>query len=355
MFTSNTLHNFPELYYIETFIGEYLINSLFNIHLLSVCHLEHKGRDTNRSILESHGEERSDEVADSWAVFQTEAVIWPQPAFVTLGFMACPPSSFLISLNIFCVLQTQLAPPPSLYLLQWFSVLSPSYLSPSAAHLVLAWPASFSYSILWCAWVWFLVLYFDYIYTHIWKSLSLPVLYCYFYFCLAFSLVAQLCLTLCETMDCSTPGFLVHHQLQELTQTHVHWVRDAIQPSHSLLSPSPLAFNLSQHQGFFFNESVLCIRWPKYWSFSFSISPSNECLELISFRIDWVDLLAVQVTLKSVLQYHSSKASILWCSVFFMVQLSHPYMTTGKNHSFDYMDLCWQSNIYFLICYLGWS
>ena len=255
MFTSNTLHNFPELYYIETFIGEYLINSLFNIHLLSVCHLEHKGRDTNRSILESHGEERSGEVADSWAVFQTEAVIWPQPAFVTLGFMACPPSSFLISLNIFCVLQTQLAPPPSLYLLQWFSVLSPSYLSPSAAHLVLAWPASFSYSILWCAWVWFLVLFFDYIYTHIWKSLSLPVLYCYFYFCLAFSLVAQLCLTLCETMDCSTPGFLVHHQLQELTQTHVHWVRDAIQPSHSLLSPSPLAFNLSQHQGFFFSMS----------------------------------------------------------------------------------------------------
>ena len=136
-------------------------------------------------------------------------------------------------------------------------MLSPSYLSPSAAHLVLAWPASFSYSILWCAWVWFFVLYFDYIYTHIWKSLSLPVLYCYFYFCLAFSLVAQLCLTLCETMDCSTPGFLVHHQLQELTQTHVHWVREAIQPSHSLLSPSPLAFDLSQHQGFFQRVSSL--------------------------------------------------------------------------------------------------
>ena len=123
------------------------------------------------------------------------------------------------------------------------------------------------------------------------------------------------------------PGFPVHHQLPELTQTHVHWVGDTIQPSHPLSSPSPPAFNLSQHQGFS-NESVLPIRWPKYWSVS--ISPSNEYSGLISFRMDWLDLLAVQGTLKSLLQHHSSKASILRCSAFFIVQLSHPYMTTGK-------------------------
>ena len=130
-------------------------------------------------------------------------------------------------------------------------------------------------------------------------------------------------------MDCSTPGFPVHHQLLELTQTHVHWVSDAVQPSHPLSFPSPPAFNLSQHQGLF-KWSVLCIRWPKYWSFSFSISPSNEYSGLISFRMHWLDLLAVQGTLKSLLQQHSSKASILQCSAFFIVQLSHLYMTTGK-------------------------
>ena len=126
-------------------------------------------------------------------------------------------------------------------------------------------------------------------------------------------------------MDCSLPGFPVYHQLLELAQIHVHRVRDTIQPSHPLSSPSPPAFNLSQ---VFSNESVLHIRWPKYWSFSFSISPSNEQSGLVSFRIDWLDLLAVQGTLKNLL--HSSKASILWCSAFFIVQLSHPYMTTGK-------------------------
>ena len=130
-------------------------------------------------------------------------------------------------------------------------------------------------------------------------------------------------------MDCSMPGLPVHHQLPEFTQTHVHWVGDAIQPSHPLSSPSPLAFNLSQHQGLS-NESVLHIRWPKYWSFSFSISPSKEYSGLISFRMDWLDLLAVQGILKSLLQHHSSKALILQHTVFFMVQLSHPYMTTGK-------------------------
>ena len=120
-----------------------------------------------------------------------------------------------------------------------------------------------------------------------------------------FSSVAQSCPTLCDPMDCSMPGFPVHHQLPEFTQTHVHPVGDAIQPSHPLSSPSP-AFNLSQYRVFSI-ESV-CIRWPKYWSFSFSINPSNEYLGLISFRIDWLDLLAVQGTLKSLLQHHSSKA-----------------------------------------------
>ena len=130
-------------------------------------------------------------------------------------------------------------------------------------------------------------------------------------------------------MDCSMPGLPVHHQLTEFTQTHVHWVRDAIQPVHPLLFASPPTFILSQHE-VFSNESVLRIRWPKYWSFSFSISPSNEHPGLISFRMDRLDLLAVQGTLKSLLQYHSSKASILWHSAFFIVQLSYPYMITGK-------------------------
>ena len=137
-------------------------------------------------------------------------------------------------------------------------------------------------------------------------------------------------------MDCSTPGLPVHHQLLEFIQTHVHRVGDAIQPSHPLSFCSP-TFNLSQHQGLF-NESVLCIKRPKYWGFSFSISPSNEYSGLISFRIDWFYLLAFQGALKSLLQHCSSKASILWCSAFFIVQLSHPYMTTGL-HSFEYMKL----------------
>jgi len=144
-----------------------------------------------------------------------------------------------------------------------------------------------------------------------------------------FSSVAQLDPTLYQPMDCSTPGFPVHHQVPEFTQTHVHWVGDAIQSSHPLSSPSPPAFNQSQHQ-VFSDESVLCIRWPKYWSFSFNISPSNEYSGLISFRMDWLDLLAVQVTLKSLFQHHSSKASILQGSAFFIGQLLHPNMTTGK-------------------------
>ena len=132
-----------------------------------------------------------------------------------------------------------------------------------------------------------------------------------------FSSVAQSCLTLCNPMDCSKAGLPVHHQLPELTQTNVHRVGDAIQPSYPLSSPSPPAFNLSQDQGLF-KESVLRIRWPKYWSFSFNTSPSNEYSGLISFRMDWLDLLAVWGTLKSLLQHRSSKASILWCSAFFI-------------------------------------
>ena len=130
-------------------------------------------------------------------------------------------------------------------------------------------------------------------------------------------------------MNRSTPGLPVHHKLPEFTQTHVHWVGDAIQPSHPLLSPSPPALNLSSIR-VFSNESALRMRWPKYWSFSFSISPSNEYPGLIFFRMDWLDLLAVQGNLKSLLQHHSSKASILQHSAFFTVQLSHPYMTIGK-------------------------
>ena len=130
-------------------------------------------------------------------------------------------------------------------------------------------------------------------------------------------------------MDHSIPGFAVHHQLPEFTQIHVHPTGDAIQPSYLLLSPSPPAFNISQHKGLF-NESVLLIRGSKYWNFSFSISPTNEYSGLISFRVDWLDLLAGQGTLKSFLQYYSSKASICRCSAFFIVQITHPYMTTEK-------------------------
>ena len=140
--------------------------------------------------------------------------------------------------------------------------------------------------------------------------------------------VAQSCPTLCDPMKHSTPGLPVHHQFLESTQTHVHCVSDAIQPSHPLSSPSP-ALNLSQHQGLL-NESALRNRWSKYWGFSFNTSPSYEHTGLISFRMDRFDLLAVQGTLKSLLQYCSSKATILGRSAFFTVQLSHPYMTTGK-------------------------
>ena len=146
---------------------------------------------------------------------------------------------------------------------------------------------------------------------------------------LQFNSVAQSSPTFCDPMECSILGLPVHHQHQEPTQTHVYCVGNAIQPSHplsSLLLPPSIFPSIR----IFSNESVLPIRWPKYWSFSFSISSSNEYSGLISFRMDWLDLLAVQGTLKSLFQHHSSKASILQLSAFFMVQLSHPYMTTGK-------------------------
>ena len=144
-----------------------------------------------------------------------------------------------------------------------------------------------------------------------------------------FSSVTLSCPTLCNPMDCNMPGLCVHGQLPEFTQTHVHWVGDGIQPSHPLSSPSPPAFSLSQHQGLF--------KWvssshqvAKVLEFQLSISPSNEYSGLISFRMDWLDLCVVQGTRKSLLQHHGSKASILLCSAFFIVQLSHPYMTTGQ-------------------------
>ena len=130
-------------------------------------------------------------------------------------------------------------------------------------------------------------------------------------------------------MNHSISGLPVHHQLPEFTQTHVHLVGDAIQPSHQLsfpsaLPPIPASIRVSS------NESILLIRWPKYWSFSFSISPSNEHPGLISFRMDWLDLLAFQGTLKSLLQHHSSKASNLQHLAFFTVKISPPYLTIGK-------------------------
>ena len=144
-----------------------------------------------------------------------------------------------------------------------------------------------------------------------------------------FPSVAQLCPTLCHPMDCSRPGLPVYHQLPEFTQTHVHRVSDAFQPSHLLSSPSPPALNLSQHQDLFKWVSS-SNKMAKVLEFQLSISPSNEYSKLISFRMDWLDLLAVEATLKSLLQHHSAKASVLWCSAFFMVQLSYLYETTGK-------------------------
>ena len=132
-------------------------------------------------------------------------------------------------------------------------------------------------------------------------------------FSVQFSSIALSCPTLCDPMDCCTQGSPVHHQFPEPTQTHVHWVGDAIQPSHPLCRPLLLPPSVFPSIRVFSNEPVLCIRWPKYWSFIFSISASNEYSGLIFFSTDWFGLLAVQGTLKSLLQHHSSKVSILWC------------------------------------------
>ena len=170
------------------------------------------------------------------------------------------------------------------------------------------------------------------------KSYSILSCFCVWYniYCCS---VAKLCLTLCYLMDCSISGFPVHHQILVLAQAHVHQL---VMTSNHLILCCPLLLLPAAFLSIrvFSNESVLCIRWPKYQSFS--ISPSREYSRLISFRIDWFDLLSVQRTLKSLLQHHNLKPSILWCSTFFMVQLTsiHDYW---KNHSFDYMDLCWQN------------
>ena len=151
------------------------------------------------------------------------------------------------------------------------------------------------------------------------------------------SSVTHLGLTLCNPMDCSTPGFPVDHQLLELIQTHVHWVSDAIQPSHLCCPPLLLPLIIPSIR-VFSNKSVLHIRWPKCWSLSFSISPSNKYSELISFRMDWLDLLAVQGTLESLLQHHSSKASILRCSALFYSPTLTSIHDYWKNHSCIWLD-----------------
>ena len=147
-----------------------------------------------------------------------------------------------------------------------------------------------------------------------------------------FSSVIQSSLTLCDPMDCSMPDLPVHHQILELAQNHAHQVSDAIQPSYPW--SHPFLPSIFPSKRVFPNESVIHIRWTKYWSFNFNISPSKEYSTPISFRMDWLDLLAVQGTLKSLFQNHSSKGSILQHSAFFMVQLSHPYTTTGKTITF---------------------
>ena len=154
-------------------------------------------------------------------------------------------------------------------------------------------------------------------------------------------------------MNCSMPGFPLHHQLPEFTQTHVH---ESMMPSNHLILCRPLLLpSIFLNIRVFSNESALCIRWPKYWSFSFNISPSNEHPGLISFRMDWLDLLAVPETLKSLLQHHSSKASILCRSAFFIVQLSHTYMTIGKTIALTRWTFVGKVMSLLLICCLDWS
>ena len=191
--------------------------------------------------------------------------------------------------------------------------------------------------------------------------------FCYLLVCLSMSLSVSKKVKLCFSsvqllsrvwlfaIPWTRPGLPVHHQLPEFTLTYVHWVGDAIQPFHPLSTSFSSCLQSFPESGFFPNESALRIRWPKYWSFSFSISPSNEHPGPISFRMDWLDLLAVQGTLKNLLQHHSSKASILWCSAFFTVQFSHPYMTTGKTIALMRWTFVGKVISLLLICCLGWS
>ena len=175
-----------------------------------------------------------------------------------------------------------------------------------------------------CLYVLWLIRHFAIISFCVWfgrHKVARPGSYCY-------CSVTQSCMTLRNPMNCGTPGFPVLHCLLESAQTRVHGVNDGIQPFHPLLPSFPAALNFFQHQ-VFSNELVLHIRWTNYWNFSFSISPSNE-YSTISFRIHWFDLLAVKRTLKSLPQHHNSKALILQHSAFFMLQLSHAYLTTGK-------------------------
>ena len=154
---------------------------------------------------------------------------------------------------------------------------------------------------------------------------------CFKPYSVQFSSVAQACPTLCDPMNCSTPGLLsITNSWSPAKPMSI----ELVMPSNHLILCRPLLFlpSIFPSIGVFSNKSALCIKWPKYWSFSFNISHSNEHPGLISFRMDWLDLLAVQGTLKSLLQHHSSKASILLCSTFFIVQLSHDHR---KNHSID--------------------
>ena len=159
--------------------------------------------------------------------------------------------------------------------------------------------------------------------------------------------VAQSGPILCDSMNCSTLGFPVHQQRYSNSMSF-----ESVMPSNHLILCHPLLLLPSIFPSIrvFSSESVLHIRWPKYWSFSFSISPSNEYSGLIAFRMDWLDLIAVQGTLKNLLQHHSSKASILQCSAFFIVQLSYPYMTTGKTIALTRRTFvgCWQFDLWFL-------
>ena len=166
--------------------------------------------------------------------------------------------------------------------------------------------------------------------------------------------VTQVCPALCDPMDCKTPGFPVHHQLLELAQTHVYRVGDAIQPSHPLSSPSLPAFNLSQHQGLFRWVSSLH-QVAKLLEFQLRHQSFQWIFRVDFLRTDSFDLFAVQGTHKSLLQHHSSKASILRCSAFFIVQFSHPYMTTGKTIALTRWTLVVKIMSLLLICCLGWS